>query len=95
MYYPTITNGELNYIPVIEGKWFKAQLWKNDNIFWEGYETDEDKGVSVTWDILAESSNIKIEDNIFSYVKDSENDNYYDNQSCYIIKVNVKYNNKN
>lgn len=88
--YPMIINGILNYTPVQEGKWFKAQIWRGGKLIFEGAESgasiESDRAI-VRWGIqknkynaqVSDPSTISIVNNIFSttgyYIEDGSGAN--------------------
>ena len=90
--YPTIRNGVLNYNPQNANKWFRAQLWKDGQIIWEGYQSDNK--ATLNWSILRTSqsasnnvSNITISNNNFSVASGEINNNANN-----IVEATVIYN---
>lgn len=54
-YYPTITNGKINYNPKQSNVWFAVQLWHNGEKIFENSQTSastENKNVTVIWGML-------------------------------------------
>ena len=92
--YPMIVNGNLNFIPATQGKWFKVQLWENGEKIFEG--TDSDNSHIITWSILkntytkndgaeiADPANISVTGSTFSYLG-------YNNAAASIVKAQVDY----
>lgn len=64
--YPMLLNGELNYTPRQNGKWFKVQLWHNGEMIFDGTEngsTSEGKTLAVVWSVLRNKYSTSISDN--------------------------------
>lgn len=65
----TIQNYTLNYTPKEENKWFKAQLWKDGELIFEGTESGnstEAVAAQIKWSVLQNNygNNIKDESNL-------------------------------
>ena len=75
--YPAIENGVLNFTPAQEGKWFKAQIWKNGKCIFnyaDSQNSSEGNRATIRWGIQknkyranrSDPSSITVLNNIFS-----------------------------
>lgn len=97
--YPMILNGQINYIPRQEGKWFRVQLWHNGELIFNDVQdglSNEGAQVEIEWSILknkyrtsvSDSSSIEIDNakaGVFRFI------DYLSDSPANIIKCTLIY----
>ena len=104
--YPTLTFNEytqqyqLNYTPKAANKWFKAQLWHDGELIYEGTEsgkTSENANAKLQWMMLQNNyGNNKKDDSNFTIDKDTAAMNFNTTEfsnPANIVKCVINYNN--
>jgi len=100
--YPAIENGVLNFTPAQEGKWFKAQIWKNGRCIFDyadSQNSSEGNRATIRWGIQknkyranrSDPSSITVLNNIFSttgYYTGGENEA---NSPANIVQCKITY----
>lgn len=100
--YPAIENGVLNFTPAQEGKWFKAQIWKNGKCIFnyaDSQNSSEGNRATIRWGIQknkyranrSDPSSITVLNNIFSttgYYTGGENEA---NSPANIVQCRITY----
>ena len=98
--YPMILNGNINYTPRQNNKWFNAQLWHNGEKIFDGNSsgsTTENKTANVKWAILQNKYTSNVYDETSLSVTDNGTFSYSGykgvNSPANIIKVIITYDN--
>lgn len=94
LYYNNNGDWALNFIPISNYRWFKVQLWKDNNLLWEGTNSKKRDNVIVKWSMLGNkySDNV-IDKSHINIVENSLLDDEYFNYSFYFNNVDSQLSN--
>ena len=98
--YPTVLNGNINYTPRQQNRWFNVQLWHSGVKIFEGSttgNTSENKSANVAWSILRNKYTTSLYDETSLSVTNNGAFTYNGykgaNSPANIVKVTVTYDN--
>ena len=94
LYYNNSGDWALNFVPISNYRWFKVQLWKDNNLLWEGTNSKKRDNVIVKWSMLGNkySNNVTDKSHI-NIVENSLLDDEYFNYSFYFNNVDSQLSN--
>lgn len=94
LYYNNNGDWSLNFTPISNYRWFKVQLWKDNDLLWEGVNSKKRENVVVKWSMLSNkySDNITDKSHI-NIVENSLLDDDYFNYSFYFNDIDSELSN--